>query len=110
MARLLLPLTTGMYRLNFDALDGDVSKVAYAEPVPLPLQTPVGNLKPWRGYGGGAPVMKAFLPTKMRVSGRKTQLVDFNTAYHIYFVNRRVIDVVEQFQKEVQYFPVDCVW
>ena len=52
MARLLLPETAGMYRLNFDALDGDVSKVAYAEPVPLPLQTPLGNLKPWRGYGG----------------------------------------------------------
>lgn len=37
------------------------------------------------------------------------QLVDFNTAYHIYLVNRRFIDVVEQFQTNIQYFPVDCI-
>ncbi len=110
MARFLSPESTGMYRLNFDALDGDVMKISFAEPVPMPLQTPMGNLRPRSGYGGGAPVLKEYLPTKMRVSGRKTQLVDFNTAYHIYFVNRRFIDIVEQFQKEIQYFPVECVW
>jgi hypothetical protein len=110
MARFLIPATTGMYRLNFEALDGDMMKLSFADPVPLPLQTPMGNLRPRSGYGGGAPVSKENLPTKMRVSGRKTQLVDFNTAYHIYLVNRRFIDVVEQFQMEIQYFPVDCVW
>jgi hypothetical protein len=110
MARFLSPETTGMYRLNFEALDGDVMKLSFADPIPLPLQTPMRNLRPRSGYGGGAPVSKENLPTKMRVSGRKTQLVDFNTAYHIYFVNRRFIDVVERFQMEIQYFPVDCVW
>jgi hypothetical protein len=55
-------------------------KVSFADPVPEPLQTPMGNLQPWwSGYGGGAPVSKENLPTKMRVSGRKKQLVDFNT-------------------------------
>src|SRR5258708_34139838 len=102
MARFLSPASTGMYRVNFDALDGDVMKVSFAEPVPLPLEPPMGNLRPRCGYGGGASVSKEYLPTKMRVSGRgaRQQLVDFNSAYHIYFVNRRVIDVVEQFQKE----------
>ena len=110
MARFLLPASTGMYRLNFDALDGDMMKVSFADPVPEPLQTPMGDMRPRSGYGGGAPVSKENLPTKMRVSGRKKQLVDFNTAYHIYLVNRRFIDVVERFQRELQYFPVDCVW
>ncbi len=110
MARFLNPASTGMYRLNFDALDGDVMKLSFAEPVPAPMRTPMGNPGPRSGYGGGAPVAKDYMPTKMRVSGRKKQLVDFNTAYHIYFVNRRFIDVVEQFQKEAQYFPVECVW
>jgi hypothetical protein len=55
-------------------------------------------------------VSKENLPTRMRVSGRKKQLVDFNTAYHIYLVNRRFIDVVERFQANIQYFPVDCIW
>ena len=110
MARFLNPTSTAMYRLNFDALDGEVNKMSFAEPVPAPFQTPMGDLKPWSGYGGGAPVSKEYMPTKMRVSGRKKQLVDFNTAYHIYFVNRRFIDVVEQFQKEAQHFPVECVW
>ncbi|HWD28323.1 MAG TPA: DUF1629 domain-containing protein [Rhizomicrobium sp.] len=99
-----------MYRLNFDALDGDVMKLSFADPVPLPLQNPMGNQTPRAGYGGGAPVSHENLPTKMRVSGRKTQLVDFNTAYHIYFVNRRFIDVVERFQTDIQYFPVECIW
>jgi len=29
-----------MYRLNFDALDGDMMKVSYADPVPLPCNCP----------------------------------------------------------------------
>jgi hypothetical protein len=70
----------------------------------------MGDLSPRSGYGGGAPVSKENLPTRMRVSGRKKQLVDFNTAYHIYLVNRRFIDVVERFQTSIQYFPVDCIW
>ena len=110
MARFLSPESTGMYRLNFDALDGDMMKLSFADPVPVPLQTPMGNLRPRSGYGGGAPVSKEHLPTRMRVSGRKSQLVDFNTAYHIYLVNRRFIDVVERFQTNIQYFPVDCIW
>jgi hypothetical protein len=68
-----------MYRLSFDALDGNMMKLSFADPVPLPLQTPMGDLRPRAGYGGGAPVSKENLPTKMRVSGRKRQLVDFNT-------------------------------
>ena len=110
MARFLSPESTGMYRLNFDALDGDMMKLSFADPVPVPLQTPMGNLRPRSGYGGGAPVSRENLPTRMRVSGRKSQLVDFNTAYHIYLANRRFIDVVERFQTNIQYFPVDCIW
>ena len=110
MARILSPESTGMYRLNFDALDGDMMQLSFADPVPAPLQTPMRALRPRAGYGGGAPVSKENLPTKMRVSGRKKQLVDFNTAYHIYLVNRRFIDVVERFQTNIQYFPVDCIW
>jgi hypothetical protein len=110
MARFLSVEETGMYNLGFDALDGDISKVSFVDPVPLPLQTPMGIDPPWRGFGGGAPVSKENMPTRMRVSGRKTQLVDFNNAYHMYLVNRRFIDVVERFQTDIQYLPVDCVW
>jgi hypothetical protein len=110
MARFLAPATTGMYRVNFDALDGDMMQVSFAEPVPEPLHTPLGVLRPRSGYGGGAPVSTAHLPTKMRVSGRGARLVDFNTAYHIFLVNRRFIDVVERFQNDVQYVPVECLW
>ncbi|HEY1612708.1 MAG TPA: DUF1629 domain-containing protein [Rhizomicrobium sp.] len=110
MARFLAFQHTGMYRLNFDNLDGDMMKLAFAEPVPEAFHTPMGNWGPRSGYGGGAPVSPENLPTKMRVSGRKKQLVDFNVAYHIYFVSRRFIDIVERFQTELQYFPVDCVW
>jgi len=110
VARFLSPQANGMYRLNFDALDGDMMKVSFADPVPLPLQWPMGNLPPQKIYGSGAPVSKENLPTKLRVAGRKRQLVDFNTAYHIYLVSRRFIDLVEGFQTDLQYFSVDCIW
>jgi hypothetical protein len=110
VARFLRPQANGMYRLNFDALDGDMMKVSYADPVPLPLQWPMGNLPPREIYGGGAPVTKESLPTRLHISGDKRQLVDFNTAYHIYLVSRRFIDLVEESQTDLQYFPVDCIW
>ena len=110
MARFLNPESTGMYRLNFDALDGDTEALSFADPIPEPYRWPGGNLGLRRIYGGGAPVSTANFPTRLRVSGRDAKLVDFNTAYHIYLVNRRFIAVVERFQAEIQSIPVECVW
>jgi hypothetical protein len=110
MARFLSVEETGMYNLTFEALDGDVMQLSFAEPIPSPFQLPTRTMSPRNGFGGGAPVSAENMPTRMRVSGRKTQLVDFNNAYHMYLVNRRFIDVVERFQTDIQYLPVDCVW
>jgi hypothetical protein len=78
MARFLAVETTGMYRLNFNAFDGDMMKLSFAEPVPFPFPLPLRNLRPRSDYGGGVPVSKEYTPTKMRISGRKKQLVDFS--------------------------------
>ena len=111
MARFLIPEQKGSFSLGFDALDGDMMKLAFADPIPLPFQNRLsGNLGPRSGFGGGAPLSSLHFPTKMRLSGRKRQLVDFNNAYHIYLVNRRFIEVVERFQTDIQCLPVECVW
>jgi hypothetical protein len=106
MARFLLPKSPWTYNYASDALDGDVDKVAFAEPVPPALQ----HNPPWVCFGGGAPVSSQNMPTKLRLKGRKRNLLDFDNQYHMFLVNRRFIDVVEGFQKEVQYFPVECFW
>ena len=110
MACFLRPKTTGTYRLGFDALDGDVMKITFADPYPEAYRVPSRDLHPRGIYGGGAPVSLANLPTKMRISGNKKQLVDFNSAYHMYLVSRRFVDLVERFQTDIQYIPVECTW
>ena len=110
MARFLSVKTTGMYRLNFDALDGDVMKLSFAEPIPEPFHLPMRTLKPRSNYGGGAPVSPEHFPTRLQLSGRDVRIVDFNDAYHMYLVNQRFIDVVKRFQTAIQYLPVECVW
>lgn len=52
MARFLTPKDTGMFRLNFDALDGNVNSLSFADPIPLPMHMPIRTLVPWGGYGG----------------------------------------------------------
>ena len=103
MARFLLPKSPWMYDYGADALDGDVNSVAFEEPVPHALEP----YHPRRGFGGGARVSSHGMPTKLRLKGRKRKLIDFDNQYHMLLVNRRFIDVVEGFQKEVQYFPVE---
>jgi len=106
MARFLLPKNPWMYDYGSDALDGDVDKVAFEEPVPHALQFH----PPWVGFGGGARVSSRNMPTKLRLKGRKRKLLDFDNQYHMLLVNRRFIDLIGSFQKEVQYFPIECVW
>jgi hypothetical protein len=106
MARFLLPKNPWTYDYDTDALDGDARNVAFEEPVPHALEL----YPPRRGFGGGARVSSQNMPTKLRLKGRKRNLLDFDNQYHMFLVNRRFIDVVEGFQKEVQYFPVECFW
>jgi hypothetical protein len=106
MARFLIPKPLGLYRYGSEALDGDFDKLAFAEPVPAPLK----RWPPPSGFGGGARVSSVNIPTKLRFTGRKRTLVDFDSSNHIYLVSRRFIDIVDGFQKEIQYFPVDCSW
>jgi hypothetical protein len=106
MARFLLPKSPWMYDLYSDALDGDPDRIAFEEPVPHALQL----FPPPQGFGGGARVSSQNMPTKLRLKGRKRKLLDFSNQYHMFLVNRRFIDVIEGFQKEVQYFPVECFW
>ena len=50
------------------------------------------------------------MPTKLRLEGPKRRLPDFDNAAHMFMVTRRVVDLVLGFQKEIQYFPVECLW
>ncbi|MGJ5178730.1 imm11 family protein [Bradyrhizobium oligotrophicum] len=95
-----------MYEYGSDALDGDVDKVAFEEPVPYALEL----YSPWRGFGGGARVSSRHMPTRLRLKGRKRKLLDFDNQYHMLLVSRRFIDLVESLQKDIQVFPVQCVW
>src|SRR5262245_3521217 len=106
MARSLLPKNPWTYDYGSDALDGDVNKISFEEPVPHALELN----PPWAGFGGGARVSSRNMPTKLRLKGRKRKLLDFDNQYHMLLVNRRFIDLVEGFQRDVQYFPVECVW
>ena len=108
MARFLAVKKTGMYAIHFDALDGDIENLAFADPVPEQYKFPSGEiLRPQRIFGGGAPVSPDKLPTRMRVSGRKGQLRDFNNAYHMYLASERFVEVVRGFQDAIQCCPVD---
>ena len=84
MARFLRPKDKGMYRLLFDALDGDIQKLSFAEPIPEGLHLPIRILHPRSNYGGGAPVSPKGMPTRMQVSGCDAQIVDCNSAYYIH--------------------------
>jgi hypothetical protein len=106
MARLLFPENPWLYTYGADALDGDIENIAFEEPVPYALEL----WPPRQGFGGGARVSSRNMPTKLRLKGPKRELPDFLNQYHIYLVNRRFIDVVEALQKDVQYFPIECVW
>jgi len=106
MARFLLPKNPGMYDYGSDALDGDVENITFEEPIPYALEL----WPPRQGFGGGARVSSRNMPTKLRLKGRKRQLPDFANQYHMLLVNRRFIDLVEGFQRDVQYFPVECSW
>jgi len=106
MARLLVPENPWLYNYGADGLDGDVQNIAFEEPVPYALEL----WPPRQGFGGGARVSSRNMPTKLRLEGPKRELLDFLNQYHIYLVNRRFIAVVEAFQKEVQYFPIECIW
>ena len=106
MARLLWPKTPGLYDLVSDALDGDTLSIAFEEPVPYALEL----WPPPLAFGGDARVSSRNMPTKLRLRGRKQKLPDFMNQYHMLLVNQRFVDVVEGFQKDVQYFPVECFW
>jgi hypothetical protein len=106
MARFLLPKSPGLYDYGSDALDGDPLNIVFEEPVPDALEL----WPPPQGFGGGARVSSRNMPTKLRLKGRKRKLPDLQNQYHMYLVNRRFIDLVEGFQKDVQYFPIDCFW
>ena len=106
MARWLLPKSPWTYDYASDALDGDVDNITFEDPIPYALELH----PPWVGFGGGARVSSRNMPTRLRLKGRKRNLPDFANQYHMLLVNRRFIDLVERFQKDVQYFPVECVW
>jgi len=110
MAGFLHPKPIGQYRYGVDALDGDIENLTFADPVPPAYRWPLGNYTPREIYGGGAPVSPINMPTKLRLTRRLRKLIDFDNAGHMYMVTRRFIDIVENFQKDIQYFPVDCVW
>ena len=110
MATFLRAKETGSHSLNFEFLDGDMAKVAFADPYPEMFNVPSQRHTPRSIYGGGAPVSPEHIPTRLSVSGKKTQLVDFNSTYRLFLVSRRFIAVVERFQTEIQCFPVECTW
>jgi len=111
MARFLRPKPIGLYRYGSDALDGDLMNLSFADPVPEAMRIFGSDFYgPRDVYGGGARVSARNMPTKLRLTGRKRKLVDFDDSNHMYLVSRRFIDIVEGFQKEVQYFPVECSW
>lgn len=107
MVRRLIPDSIKCYAYKSYALDGDEMNLSYAEPVPHLL----GGLRPDRVFGGGAPVSPVNMPTKMRVTGGpKRKLLDFNNSHHMLLVNKRFLKIAERFQKEIQYFSVECFW
>jgi hypothetical protein len=106
MAGYLRPKPLGQYRYSVEAIDGDMERISFADPVPERLKI----YKPRRVLGGGARVSPVNMPTKMRLTGQKRRLVDFDNAGHMFMVTRRFVDLVEGFQKDVQYFPIECFW
>jgi hypothetical protein len=111
MARFLRPKPVGNYRYGSDGLDGDLMNLSFADPVPEAMRIFGPDFyRPRDVFGGGARVSSRNMPTKLRLTGRKRRLVDFDNSNHMYLVSRRFIDLVEGFQKEVQYFPVECSW
>ena len=87
-------------------LDGDGHNILFAEPVPPALR----KFKPRTLFGGGAPVSGANIPTRLKLLGPKYELPDLANQMSMFCVNRRVIDVIERLQKQIQYFPVQLFW
>jgi len=111
MAHFLRPKPVGNYSNGSNGLDGDLENLSFTDPVPEAMRIFGSDFYgPRDVYGGGARVSGRNMPTKLRFTGRKRRLVDFDDWNHMYLVTRRFIDVVEGFQKEVQYFPVECSW
>jgi hypothetical protein len=104
MARFLLPKSPGLYDYGADALDGDVTKIAFEEPVSHALEL----YPPREVFGGGAPVSSRYMPTRLRLKGRKRKLLDFDNQFHMLLVSRRFIDLVEDLQKDIQHCPIEC--
>ena len=106
MARQLIPYTKGLYDYGCEVLDGDVNHLSYLDPAPAAVKL----FKPHIIFGGGAPVSSRNMPTKVRLEGRKRKLPDLANQMHMYFVTQKVIDLIERFQKQIQYFPVQAYW
>jgi len=110
VARFLIPKPIGQHRYGVEALDGDMEALSFEEPLPAAYRLPFGNLTPREIFGGGARVSVVNMPTKMRLTRRLRKVLDFDNAGHMYMVTRRFIDIVERFQTDIQYFPIECVW
>jgi hypothetical protein len=110
MARILRPEPIGQYRYGVEALDGDMGELSFEEPVPAAYRLPLRNRRPREIFGGGARVSPVNMPTKLRLTRRKGRLIDFDNAGHMFMVTRRFLNLVENFQKDVQYFPIECFW
>jgi len=106
MVRRLRPENRGAFGGSSDALDGDCMKLSYAEPISHLL----GCTTPRSIFGGGAPVSPVNMPTKLKLIGPKRKILDFNNSYHMLLVSKRFLEIAERFQKEIQYFPVECFW
>lgn len=111
LARFLIPEPIGHYRYGVEALDGDMDSLKFEEPAPDAYRMADGtHYGPRDIFGGGARVSAVNMPTKMRLTRRLRKALDFDNAGHMYMVTRRFIDIVETFQTDIQYYPLECVW
>ena len=106
MVRRLRPESPFVSDYGAVMLDGDKMKLSYAEPVSHLLS----GLDPRDIIGGGAPVSPVNMPTKLKLKGPKRRMLDFENQFHMLLVNKRFLEIAERFQKEIQYFPVECFW
>lgn len=106
MVRALRPKDPWTYCYGAEALDGDIMQLSFEAPAPSVLE----GFSPRKIFGGGARVSAENMPTRLKINGRKRRMLDFENQYHIFCVNKRFIEVVEDFQKDLQYFPLDCIW
>ena len=106
MVRRLVPESPYAYDYGAEMLDGDKMKLSFAEPVSHLL----GGLRPSSIFGGGSPVSPVNMPTKLKLKGPKRRMLDFENQFHMLLVNKKFLEIAERFQKEIQYFPVECFW